>query len=116
MRRSPLEVRLEDVGTLAEYASIPIAFEIRERIDLNSVNAAQERLPTIRVMPPYIKDYDAIPRNDPASWPSRFDISRWTFLGAFANEQRVGGATVIAKPEQLLGEDALPSFALVWDI
>lgn len=112
----PLDVRLEDESALSAYASIPIAFEVRERLDPASTRLDGQQLRSVPVTPPYVKDYDALPLNAPSSWSTRFNLSRWTFLAAFISERRVGGEIVIAEPGELLDESVPPSYALLWDL
>ena len=62
---------------LAEYATVPIAYEV------NSVFSAQPRreggfdLTEHRLAAPYIKDYDSFDPDRPQSWQARFDTSQW---------------------------------------
>ena len=98
-----LRLTLEPPSCLPEHATISIAFEVRERLD------ADRREHTWAVDPPYVKDYDAVPGNDPASWPGRFDVSRWLFIAARLDGRRVGGAVVAP-------HTPTPSVATLWEI
>ena len=62
------------------------------------------------------KDYDAVPDNDPASWPTRFDIRQWIFLSAWAGTERVGGAIAVADPTAVALTGGRPTAAVLWDL
>lgn len=101
---------------LAEYANIPIAYEV------NSVFSAEaggdggfeltERPPVTR----YRKDYDSFDPDRPQSWPTRFDTSRWAMLLARAHGELVGGATVAWDTEGLDMLEGRQDLAVIWDL
>jgi len=80
---------LEPPSCLSAYATVPIAFEVSERLDLKSPHHARP------VEPSYVKDYDRIAGNHPKEWPARFDVSRWCILAAHVEDVRVGGAVLV---------------------
>lgn len=94
------EVRIVelDPSDLAEYAKVPIAFEVSEVLNARAVEALLRGLPfeTVRLEPSCVKDYDSYQGNHPTEWPARFDLAGWTFLGAFRGAVREGGAAVVA--------------------
>lgn len=110
-----VEIRPEDYRSLAAYASIPSRFEVRERIDVAALDEPGKSLPVQSVARPWIKDYDAIPSNDPLSWSTRFDTQPWTFLAAFSDGRRVGGAIVVAD-ENVVSLGGRTDFSLLWDL
>jgi hypothetical protein len=91
-----MEIREKGPDGLAEYARIPIAFEVRAVLDVEPVDGGLGGLRLVEraLDAPYVKDYDAIPGNNPADWPSRFDLGNWGFLSAWDEGARVGGAVV----------------------
>ena len=117
---APMHVvlREEPLAALPAHARIPIAFLVDRVLDLGSVavGAGAGTLAEIAIPTPYLKDYDAIPGNHPTTWPSRFDMSQWGLIGAFAGETRVGGAVVARDTPglELLRGD--PQRALLWDL
>jgi GNAT superfamily N-acetyltransferase len=112
-------VDITQVGqsALTEYAGIPIAFEVREVMAIVPSTAAQSRLrlePHV-VATPWIKDYDA-GDGGPLSWPTRFDLSYWTFFAARIQGRVIGAAAIVhqaADMPMLAGRDDV---ALLWDI
>jgi hypothetical protein len=54
----PIEIRRENHRTLAEYASISIAFEVREVLDVAALGRPTTTL-FVRAVPSVTKDYDA---------------------------------------------------------
>jgi GNAT superfamily N-acetyltransferase len=107
-----IDVIEEPVPDLAEYAGIPIAFEVGERFDVVAEADGTVRLET-RAMPvPYVKDYDEV--NDPRGWAEQFDLSNWGFFSAFSGGQRVGRAAVAWNTPALL--EGRSDLALIWDI
>lgn len=106
------------MSALADYASVPSAFEVRERFAVITPNAGLGGLHLLaeRVVAPYVKDYDAEPGGHPSTWPARFNLARWGILTAWADGKRAGG-TVVAWDtpgvEMLEGRSEL---AVLWDL
>ena len=63
---------------------------------------------------PYCKDYDTL--EAPATWTSRFDISNWGLLGAFADGRRVGGAVIAFDSAGIEILEGREGFAALWDL
>lgn len=113
-----IDIVQEASESLAEYASISIAFHVTEVLDREALRADASRfaLLTQRVEHPYEKDYDAYPGNAPLDWPARFNVSEWGLFAAYVGGERVGGAVMIANDanfDLLEGRDDL---ALLWDL
>jgi len=113
-----IEVREESATALAEYARIPIAFEVKEIFEvaarkggLGGFVLTERRLDT-----PYIKDYDAFAEESPAHWAERFDVSNWEFLAAHYEGGRVGGAAVALDTAGLGMLEGRRDLAVLWDI
>jgi hypothetical protein len=79
---STIEIKRETESVLPGYASMSIAFEAREAIDVRALDRESKFLPT-RPVTPHIQDSGALPHNDPASRPRRSRISNWPFLIAY---------------------------------
>jgi len=112
-----VEVREEPMAALAEYARVPIAFEVREVLDVAVRDGGMGGF-VLSARPaavPWTKDYDAL-GDGPAQWAARFDLSRWGLLAARTEGRLVGGAVVAfdtAGVEMLEGRRDL---AVLWDI
>lgn len=92
------------------YAAIPIAFEVRERVDPD--RAAE--LGTRVVSPPYWKDYDTAGMA-PRDWALEFDLDAWVLLLATREGHVVGGAAM-APRSVMLDIDVPESSAVLWDL
>lgn len=113
-----IEFREEPVAALAGYASVPIAFEVRERLAVVAPAAGVDglRLVVEPVAAPYVKDYDALPGEGPATWPARFAGARWVVLAAWADGARVGGAVVVRDVPHAGGGAGRADVATLWDL
>lgn len=113
-----IEIFQEDERSLAAYASIPIAFEVREILDLPALDAVQRGLPfdALPLTRPYTKDYDAYAGNGSSAWPAQFALAQWGVLAAYVAGMRVGGAVVIAQDSQIELLEQSQDLALLWDV
>jgi GNAT superfamily N-acetyltransferase len=117
-RRMVIEVREDSATALAEYARIPIAFEVKEIFEV----AVGDDTPGGFVLTkrgldaPYVKDYDAFAEESPAHWAERFDVSNWAFLAAHSEGRRVGGAAVALDTAGLDMLEGRADLAVLWDI
>jgi ribosomal protein S18 acetylase RimI-like enzyme len=113
-----VDIQEHGADRLAEYAAVSIAFRVAEVLDLDGISAdsSAATIPTRPVAPPYIKDYDSVAGDAPLDWPARFDVSRWTFLAAFAGGKRVGCATMIARDPAVDLLDRRDDLARLWDL
>jgi hypothetical protein len=74
---------------LAEYAAIPMAFEVTSVLSAQQDTERSFVLTERRLDRPYVKDYDAI-GDRPRDWASRFDTSQWVlFLARGCAELKV---------------------------
>ncbi len=113
-----IEVRGDSAAALAEYARIPIAFEVREIFDVAERDGASGKfvLTKRRLDVPYVKDYDAIEEESPAHWAKRFDVRNWGFLAAHISGERVGGAAVVFDTTGVHMLEKRTDTAVLWDI
>lgn len=115
---APVQIIEETAADLAEYASVSIAFYVREQLVVECVNQGLGGL-VLRLEPvvaPYVKDYDAAPGHHPTAWASRFDMGQWGVLSAMVDGKRVGGAVVAWNTpgvDMLAGREDL---AVLWDL
>src|SRR5262249_49981091 len=75
----------QPVSNLTEYSRIPIAFTVDRILEVTLVDNGLGGLllEETKLDAPYVKDYDAIEGNAPASWPARWDLSNWGMITAF---------------------------------
>jgi ribosomal protein S18 acetylase RimI-like enzyme len=109
-----VEIRREDYRALGAHSAISIAFDVREAVQLPVVagDALHHRI----VSPGYLKDYDAIPGNDPRDWPARFAVDRAELLAAYLDGERVGGAVAVVEPSDVARLGGEPPLAVLWDL
>lgn len=113
-----VEVVEDPETTLAEYATIPISFEVNSVFDVLDRSRGQGELLLVerKLEVPYIKDYDTIDGEQPTQWAARFDLSNWGFLAAHVAGQRVGRAAVAFNTPSLDMLDGRSDIAALWDI
>lgn len=116
--RMAIEIREDSASALAEYARVPIIFEVREIFDVAERGdpVGGFVLSRRRLDVPYFKDYDAIEAENPAHWAKRFDVSNWAFLAAHSEGRRVGGAAVAYDTAGVHMLEGRTDLAVLWDI
>jgi len=115
MTTDSCRVRRESAAQLAEYATVPSAFEVREVLEAVALDGGLGGIQLVlrQLGAPYRKDYDAEPSHRPERWCERFDVRHWLFLGAWRGSERIGGAVVAWRtPELTTRTDT----ALLWDL
>lgn len=113
-----MEVREEPIAAaLAEYARVPIAFTVREVLDVDLRDGGLGGLPlSPRVLEaPYEKDYDVLD-GGPAGWPARFDLSNWALFAARREGRMVGGAVIAWDTPGVEMLEGRRDLAVLWDI
>lgn len=115
-----MAVKIIEVGEdiLSQYAEIPIAFEVESAFRIDLINGGLDgiRLQEEKVVPSYIKDYDAYEDGGPERWPRRFDIHNWGIFLALERNRQVGGATVAFNTPGVHMLDGQNDLAVLWDI
>jgi GNAT superfamily N-acetyltransferase len=101
---------------LADYASVPIAFEVTHVLDIVEHSVGFTLTERRLERGAYTKDYDAIPGEGPQHWAERFDISNWGFFAARSDGRRVGGAAVAWRSTDLTLLEGRVDLAVLWDI
>ena len=113
-----LQISEESVSTLSEHGHVPIAFEYERILELRIMDNGlggfvfSER----HLAASQIKDYDAIEAERPASWAEQFDVSRWGFIVARANGERIGGAVIAFDSAGVDMLERRRDLAVLWDI
>jgi hypothetical protein len=110
-----IDVVEEPVTVLAEYAGIPVAFEVHEEFDVVAEAGGHVRLEARQVPVSYVKDYDAF-SDSPMRWAERFDLSNWGFFSAFRGGRCVGRAAVACDTPTLAMLEGRRDLALLWDM
>jgi len=100
------------IEDLKAYSKIPIAFEVRECVDLEALLTG-----TIKAIPlePRWKDYDEIEDERPDQMPRRFDMARWAIFLAQEGGEYVGGM-IIACPNPIDAYAHEPDTAAIVDV
>jgi len=112
-----VDVVQESQPDLADYASVPISFEVREimRVTAGPPESGRYVLTPHAVTTPWLKDYDALD-GGPRGWAERFDLSHWMFFAARANGVRVGSAAAVFQAPDLDMLCGRTDLAMLWDI
>lgn len=108
-----IEIVEERKPHLADYARVPIAFEVRTVLDVRAADDGGFTLSERAIDPPYTKDYDV--HEGPESW-TRFDLRNWGWFGALADGRRVGGAAVAFDTPGVHMLEGRRDLAALWDI
>ena len=112
-RSANIELREEPMTELPRYMTVPSVFETRTVFDVIE-HADGPELREREISRPYRKDYDSV--ESPLEWPTRFDVSHWTLVGAFISEERVGGAIGALSSPALDALEGLEDAFVLWDI
>jgi ribosomal protein S18 acetylase RimI-like enzyme len=110
-----IEVREDSAAALAEYARIPIAFEVAEIFEV-AERGGGFILTKRRLDTPYVKDYDALEAESPARWAERFDVSNWLFLAAHSEGRRIGCAALAFDSPGVEMLEGRRDLCVLWDI
>ena len=108
-------IRREPPENFTSYGTVPVAFAVSRVLD---VEERGERFTFTEraIEPSFLKDYDAIPENDPANWPRRFSIANWGLFSARDGESWVGAAAIAPRGTDVLSPDVGLDAAVLWDI
>jgi GNAT superfamily N-acetyltransferase len=113
-------VEIQEMGAeiLPQYKEIPIAFEVKSefRIELINGGLGGIKLSEKKVVPSYLKDYDAYEDGSPAEWPKRFDIHNWGIFLALDETHPTGGAAVAFDTHGLHMLAGRKDTAVLWDL
>ena len=113
-----IRVETDPPDSLGRYASISSAFDVQSVLDVStgSVEQVMARWPVKRLAQTYRKDYDAIAGNHPTDWSGLLHSSPMLQLGAYDDDERVGGALVLRDAPALELLEGRRDVALLWDI
>lgn len=111
MTRRRVYHTVESAPNFAAYATTSCAFTVAAMLDIDALQRDGQFVERA-VAHPYVKDYDAIPINDPLTWPMLHDTTAWRMFSAFDGETRVGGAIIAPQSPLAHHGDA----AELWDL
>jgi GNAT superfamily N-acetyltransferase len=113
-----IQVRERALDDVERYASISIAFEVRRVLDCTLIDGGLGGMHlTERVLArSYLKDYDTVEEDHPASWPKRFDVSRWVWFEAQIADDHVGGAALAYDTPAVQMLEGRSDLAVLWDV
>jgi len=101
----------------AEYACLPIVFDVRSVLDVaRGPEPDTFTLTERRIEPSYRKDYDASAGEEPGVWSQQFDTSNWVFFIARLDDEPVGAAAVAHATPALHMLEGRDDLAVLWDI
>lgn len=110
-----IEIREEPLSHLAEYARIPMAFQV-DRIFEVTGDSAGPVLTERKLSMSYVKDYDALRGNSPTDWPRQFDLANWGLLLARVDGSSVGGAVIAFDTKGVDMLEGRSDLAVLWDL
>ena len=111
-----IEIREESIESLANHAKLSIAFRVEKILEVSTEGrglggiALHERLLEVA----YVKDSDE--REHPTHWPQRFSLTNWGLLVARDDGERIGGAVIAFKTQNLYMLDGRNDLAVLWDL
>lgn len=110
-------IREESIGDVERHGEISIAFEVTSVLEVEILDAGLGGILLAErpVDAPWTKDYDATD-GGPRRWASRFDVSHWGVLGAYADERRIGGAVIAFETPSLHMLRGRHDLAVLWDL
>lgn len=110
IREEPIE------RSLADYAEVSIAYRVDTMLDVSLVEKGLGGI-VLReqaVEPAYVKDYDQ--SEHPTHWPQRFNVENWGMVAAYDQGERVGGAIIAFRTDNLYMLDGRSDLAVLWDL
>ncbi len=116
-------MNIKQIGpeSLVRYASVPISVQVRSLLRVTPLDSGLGGLALVEepVVPPYIKDYDAL--DPPFAWASQFDLRNWTFFlalttGSLDGGRPAGAAAVAFNTPGVHMLEERRDLAVLWDI
>jgi GNAT superfamily N-acetyltransferase len=113
-------LKIQEMGAdiLLQYKEIPIAFKVESMLHVDLINGGLGgiKLCEEKVVPSYLKDYDAYEDGSPAEWPKHFDIRNWGIFLALDGTHHIGGAAVAFNTPGLHMLAGRKDLAVLWDL
>lgn len=111
-----IELREEPMAALANYASVSIAFDVRQILEVGKSGSGVFDLTERNLDVPYLKDYDAINGQEPGFWAQQLDVTNWGLISAYSSDQRIGGVVIAFDTESIEMLEGRSDLAVLWDI
>ncbi len=111
-----MQIVEEFTPDLANYASVPISFEVRTVLEVVATDGDSGGfvLNESAIDAPYLKDYDL--HESPATWSDRFDLTNWGWIVAREKGNRVGCAAIAFDTPGVNMLEGRRDLAVLWDI
>lgn len=111
-----MKILEEPVENLRDYATVPIAYEVRSRLRPEPVDSGLGgiRLVGEAVEPPYLVDHDR--DGGPVTWLERWDLRNWGVIAALDGLERLGGAVIAWRTPGVNMLDGRDDLAVLWDL
>ena len=106
----------EPVSRLAEASNIPIRFHVRSIFQVEGDDPQTAILTEVPVEHAWVKDYDAVKGQGPASWCVRWDVANWGLLAAYIDARRVAVCTLAHNTDGVNALEGRSDVACVWDL
>ena len=110
---------VQPVDRLPQLAGISIAFLADRVLELREGQGdlTDPVLIECPLADPFVKDYDALPGEGPATWSGRYDTSRWGLLAALRPDgDWIGGAVVARDTPGVAMLEGRRDLAVLWDL
>jgi ribosomal protein S18 acetylase RimI-like enzyme len=113
-----LEIREEPITSMPMLGEVSIAFRIEKILEIIPPEQGLSGflLRETSVADPYAKDYDQVTGDGPATWASKFDVSRWGLITARRDGSLIGGAAIAYRTPNLQMLDDRNDLSAIWDI
>jgi ribosomal protein S18 acetylase RimI-like enzyme len=107
----------EAIGSLTSQADVDMVFQYDRifEIVVEEPGFGGFKLVERKLAEPRTKDYDSVAEDMPSAWVKRFDVSKWGFLVARDQGERIGGA-VIAYDTSAVNMIDRAEQAVLWDL
>lgn len=110
---STIEVCEEPLSEVHRHVAVPNSFLVETALDVLE-SATGFDLRERKLAQPCRKDYDSI--ESPLDWLDRFDTSRWTLIGAFEGNARIGGIVGAFDSPGLEMLEGRNDLVVLWDL
>jgi ribosomal protein S18 acetylase RimI-like enzyme len=113
-----IEIRPESADSLAAYATVPIAFQVRSILEVQVLDRGLGGFVLVERAcdPAWTKDYDAFEGDAPTHWPKQWDLTNWGILAAFVDGMRAGGCAIAHNTPGVNMLEGRRDLAVVWDL
>lgn len=111
-----IDIIQEETCSLEDYGTIPVSFEVRRVLLLDSANLGGISLRERDVPCPYVKDNDGGDVHHARSWGQIWSIENWGILSAHLDGVRIGGAVIAFDTADVDMLERRKDLAVLWDL